>query len=353
MPKEKWLIDPSELDKIQRDILDLELTDSYVVTGCAGSGKTLLALFRANDICIDAMVSGDETPSFTMIVYTRALRSFIRSGILELKIPIHQVIHYEKWDGSEVDHVIVDEAQDFTQEEIEMLIGAGIKSIMLYGDTQQQVYTEKKGISTVTIEEIAKHLGKLPKELPNNYRLPKPVASFASHIGIDKDLELRCVKEGSNKPKVKRFSSWEQELDYIIREIQTRNFTDVAILLPFNVKDKAPRNNFHRNIATVNEYFEKVAFSHEYKVTENNSDGLGLDFDSNLPKVMSYHNSKGLQFETVFIPFCDYPGHDQWFITKYQNPLFVGLTRTYKNLYITHTDELTPFFKGLPSNKYE
>ncbi|WP_336517018.1 3'-5' exonuclease [Pollutibacter soli] len=343
MPREKWLVDPAELDEFQRGIRELSIEDSYIVKGCAGSGKTILALYRANDIRIEAIAKG-ETPSFTMVVYTKALQSFIRSGIRELGIGPRQVIYSDQWDGNQVDHLIIDEAQDFKKEDIDGFNAARIRSIMLYGDSQQQIYNDR-----LSTEEIAKQLGLVEKELFKNYRLPKLIASFAAHLGNDKDLEKKCVKTGTNKPRLKKFNSWQEELNYIIGEIRTRNYTDVAILLPFNDVPAAPYNNFHRNIQTVKEYYDSIGVSLEYKFNET----MDLNFDSELPKVMTYHSSKGLQFETIFIPFCDFPGHDRWFVSKYRNPLYVALTRSYRNLYLTYSERLTPFFRGIPPTKYE
>lgn len=116
---------------------------------------------------------------------------------------------------------------------------------------------------------------------------------------------------------------------------------------------KAKTRNFHRNVEAVRTYFDSVGFRHEFKMKDNDSDSLDLDFDSDNPKVLTFHSSKGLQFETVFIPFCDYPYHDAWFIKNYQNPLYVALTRTYRNLYITHTERLSPFIQGISATKYE
>ncbi len=360
MPREKWLIDPSELDEFQRKIRGLNINDSYVIKGCPGSGKTLLALYRAVDIYINSIAEDEDDPaSFTLVVYTKALKEFLRSGIIELGIPIHQIIHFEKWDGDGVDYIIVDEAQDFTKSEIDNLSSASVKSIMLYGDSEQQLYKNKKikekssFEKALTIEEIATHLNLKQFELKKNYRLPRTIASLAAHVSGNKSLEISCVKVGSEKPRLKKFMGWKNELDYIMNEISARNYTDVAILMPFTDPNKGPKNNFHRNINDVSKYFEENGFAHEYKITSNGNNGLEIDFESSLPKLLSYHGSKGLQFETVFIPFCDFPGHDQWFIEKYQTPFYVGLTRSYRNLYITYSERITLFFDGLPSSMYQ
>jgi superfamily I DNA/RNA helicase len=352
MPKEKWLIDPGELDEFQRKIRGLSINESYVVKGCAGSGKTILALYRANDIRIQAIAEDDTAPAnFTMVVYTKTLRAFIRSGIQDLGIDMKQVIHHNKWDGSQVDYIVVDEAQDFTKDEMDEFAVAKKKSIMLYGDTQQQLYLTLKPV--LSVEEIATHLSLNQLELKKNYRLPKLIASFAAHLSSDTDLENKCVKTGAEKPKLKQFDSWEKELDFIMNEIRVRNYTDVAILVPFNTKAKARRRNGHRNVESIKEYFDSKGFRHEYKLRDDVQDNMELEFDSDLPKVISFHSSKGLQFETVFIPFCDYPLHDDWFINRYKSPLYVAATRSYRNLYLTHSERLTPFFSGIPVTKYD
>jgi superfamily I DNA/RNA helicase len=354
MAKEKWLIDPGELDEFQREIRGLKLSDSYVIKGGAGSGKTILALYRASDIRIATVTENENAkPSFTMVVFTKALKSFIRSGIEELGIDLKQVIHYEKWDGSPVDYVLVDEAQDFSKSEIDMLLSAKLKSIMIYGDTNQQIYRELKADQggVLSIEEIAKY-AKLPeKTLAKNYRLPKPIASFASYIGSDKSLEHACVKVGGEKPKVRKFDRWQDELEYIMSEIKTRNYTDVAIVLPFNDGSSAAKSNGHRNVEAVVKYLDSKSFPNEFKMHKGESDRMELDFDSSLPKILTFHSAKGLQFETVFIPFCDCA--NAWFVETYRNPFYVGATRTYSNLYLTYTGQLSPFLKAIPVGKYD
>jgi len=352
MPKEKWMINPAELDEFQRGIRGLSIKDSYIVKGCAGSGKTILALLRANDIRIQWLAENDGAkPSFTLVVYTKTLKEFIRSAIKDMGIDLKQVINSDKWDADPVDYIVVDEAQDFTREEMEYFKNAKNISIMLYGDDNQQIYDELKKGGVLTIDEIATFFGLPIKELTLNYRLPKQIASFASHLSSDSNLENRCVKLGAEKPILRKFKYWEEELDFIIEEIGTRNYTDTGILLPFNDKKSAPYNNYHRNVESVKEYFDKKGFRHEYKMRTSDTDTSDLDFDSELPKVITYHSSKGLQFESVFIPFCDYPNHDAWFSKRFKNPLYVAMTRTYRNLYISHTSHLSPFLNGIPSNK--
>lgn len=346
MPREKWMIDPGELDEFQREVRDISLDKSYVVSGCAGSGKTILALYRAHDIRIDAELEG-RTASCTIVVYTKALKSFIKSAIRDLRLDLHQVVHYDTWDGDIVDHLVIDEAQDFSNEKLEVSKEAKQISIMLYGDSNQKIY--KQGTST---SEIADFFGVQEIELKTNYRLPESVAKFAAYLGSDKNLPQKCVKKGGSKPRIRRYYSWREELDAIMEEIETRNFTDTAILLPFNLpKDGQPFRE-HRNVQQVHEYLSAKGFSHEYKYRETERDNVELDFESELPKVMTFHSAKGLQFETVYIPFCEYADVN-WFLRIYKNPIYVGVTRTYRNLFLSRTGPLSRMFSPIPKNLYD
>ncbi len=350
MAKEKWLIKLEEMDEFQRQILDLSIDNSYLIKGCAGSGKTILALRHAHNVKVQSQAE-NKPVSFTMLVYTKALRSFIKSGVLELELDLNQVVHYDVWDESGVDYIVVDEVQDLDQVKIDTVKNAAYKSLMLYGDSQQQVYTGR-----MTTDAIAEHLGLPQRELLKNYRLPKTIAAFASHVVNDTQLVGKCVKPGQDKPKIIKHASWQQELDYIMKEIKTRNFTDCAILLPFNNKQAAmeykPRNH-HRNVETVKDYFESKGFDYEYKLRDDDRDNWDLDFDSELPKIMTLHSAKGLQFEAVFIPFADYTYHDNWFVQHYQNAFYVGLTRSYRHLYLTHTGSITNFLYGISKDLHD
>ena len=56
--------------------------------------------------------------------------------------------------------------------------------------------------------------------------------------------------------------------------------------------------------------------------------------------LMTYHSSKGMDFENVFMPFCDTPlGLSP---SNEETVFMVALTRSRRNLYISHSD--TPYY---------
>ena len=69
--------------------------------------------------------------------------------------------------------------------------------------------------------------------------------------------------------------------------------------------------------------------------------------------IVRYLWHRGLAGLMVFYKHEILSGFYFLFVEHYQNPLYVALTRTYKNLYLTHTDRLTPFMRGIPSSKYD
>jgi len=102
------------------------------------------------------------------------------------------------------------------------------------------------------------------------------------------------------------------------------------------------RNN--NDVDEAYDYFSKHGIQVEAKSYKHKDE---LNFTSDNPKLMTYHSSKGLQFENVFIPECTAYGVDD------RNPLYVAITRTYKALYIMHSGNLSTFFDDVPTSLYD
>jgi superfamily I DNA/RNA helicase len=343
MPKEKWLINESELDDFQYSIRQLNTERSYTVSGCAGSGKTILALWRAREL----KDMGRE--DYYVIVYTKALRDFIRAGIREIGLNPDRVVYEWDWEhrknSPSSDYIIVDEAQDFSESEILNFNKKAKKSIMFFGDTAQQLYSDKTIYSgdiphqepTISMAKISDLLRLPPRELTFNYRLPKKIARFAEYLMTFPDeITLRCKKEGNFLPVIKKCLDRKKELDYIIDIINKHGFEDIGILVPTQ-----------KDVKYVYDYLNRLDMNPEAKYSLFSDFVMSLDFDTTNPKIMTYHSSKGLQFGTVFLPFCE--SHKSFF----QNPLYVAVTRTSDRLYITYSGILSSFFDNIPKELYK
>ena len=338
MAKEAWYINESELDDYQTPIIQKKINNSFVVKGCAGSGKTVLALWKAGEI------EAAELGSYYVVVYTKALRQFINDGVNLVGLSSDRVVHHYNWKNNlnrpKADYVIIDEVQDFSKAELSELQQSANKAFILFGDSAQQIY---KGLKTdlMTMEQIAYHTGLPMEQLVLNHRLPKKIGRVAEYINdIGDSIEGRCTKEGANKPFLVKANNWTQQLDFIMDTIEERGYTDVGILLPDN-----------KLVKMADDYYKEKSFRVEakYDISWPNNTKFTLNFNSENPKILTYHSAKGLQFEAVFVPECS----DGLLTRKHANPLYVALTRTYQDLFILYTDELTDLLETVPKTLFE
>jgi superfamily I DNA/RNA helicase len=344
MARRNFYILEEEFDTFQLRLNRRKIDRQFIVKGCAGSGKSILALWNVKQI------QQENRGSFYFIVYTKALKQFMKDAIKEIGLNPDRVLHLDEWKGKgspRADYIVVDEAQDFTKEEIELFIFKSNKVLRMYGDTAQQLYAFKHD-NPLTMEDIAYLTRYSLEQLVFNHRLPKKIARFAEYLeNTDDDLAERCQREGQELPKVLKYDDLNKQLDAIIDIINTHGYDDVGILFTYNYQVKQAY-----------EYFQSKNFQIEVKYDNS----MNLDFSNNLPKLTTYHSSKGLQFEAVFIPHCENkhiihsnprPHTKQEEIDSKQSALYVALTRSYQDLFIMYSSRLTSFFDDIPEDLYE
>ena len=331
MAKRSFYVKDSELDDYQVKVINKKTDNSYIVKGCAGSGKSILALWKAKQI------QDEHRGSYMYIVFTKALMQYMADGIKEVGSSQRNVDYHWHWVNRagcpSADYIIVDEAQDFSKEDIELFKSKARKALLLYGDSAQQLYTFIQDKKTVSMEDI-QYFTKFPVEqLVFNHRLPKKIARVAQYINSENDeLEERCTVEGTEKPKILEYPTVEKQYDAIIELIQNKHMEDVGILFRQNDEVEEAYN-----------YFQEHGLNVEAKFGKH----MDLDFTSDNPKLMTYHSSKGLQFENVFLPDCTVEDDDN------RNPLYVAVTRTYQSLYILHSGNLSSLFDDVPRDLYD
>ena len=301
MPESDFYIDYASLDDFQRLLIDKKNNRSMVVTGSAGSGKSLIALHKAKQLA----TTGD---SYVIIVYTKTLRRYFKDGMTSLGL--HNVYHYHEWKKPEnkkkVKYMIVDECQDFTRQQIDEIREYG-EICFFFGDTAQSIMGFNQ--QTMPVEETAHLLGVAADPLYFNYRLTKAIAKLGEQVGQVDDLELKCKRDGE-KPNLISARNFDEQLDKIAEIIRNRSLTNVGILLPTN--HKGP-----------------------------------MSVDSTNPKIMTWWSAKGLQFKDVFIPGCETA-----FSADKRAALYVAMTRCSERLYISYSGSLCKFFPNPSSSIY-
>ena len=328
--KKDWMIKESELDDDQIKVLMAALDKSCIVSGCAGSGKSVLALIKAQRI------QKERGNDYQIIVFTKALCGYMNSGKKELGLnrPFYYHWHWvNRLNAPTSDYIIVDEIQDFSKTEIQQFVNSANKNFFFFGDTAQSIYEGLK--DTVPVDEIRSKLpsGKSAKEweLYRNYRLPLPVARFVQHVGVNLDpfVESTYKSPETKMPRVIKYDTREKQLEAVHKIITNDSLTDVAILLPDNEQVLTAFNTLTR-------------IGGNYELRYNDKDDIRnsqdtLNFDTTNPKIMTYHSAKGLQFETVFLPFTEDFVADGG---SHQKALYVAMTRTYRNLYVMYSCQL-------------
>lgn len=350
MAIKSFYIKESQLDPQQRDIVDRRLDLHLVVTGGAGSGKSVLALWKAKAI-------QDQNESVLYVVKTVALTRFMKDGVSSVGLKpgsicsFNKCFYWSKNDDNEwvkgswklknhYDYIILDEATDLDESEVNELI-QHCTYFISFGDNDQQLYSFKD--TTTTIEDIASELDMNDSidYLLYNHRLPKKIAKLVvyAHPSIVPDsLEAqtfvtRCTSEGPELPHIFKFQDEESQYDEIIKIVKNKNggLKDVGILF----RDRESMRRAYNYFTT-----------HDMPVSMvTDSQFIGQPFESDAPKLMTYHGSKGLQFEAVFIPNCP----DSYDLA----PLYVALTRTYAFLYIMHTGRRPSTFSDVPELLYD
>ena len=243
------------------------------------------------------------------------------------------------------DYIIVDEIQDFSNEEIIEFLNATHKNFFFFGDTAQSIYEGLK--TTLPVDRISSIVPMNMRvknwELYRNYRLPLPVARVVQSVGVDLPpfIESTYKSKENAIPRFIKYNDNDSQIKAIHDIISKNSMTDVAILLPDNKYVKSV-------------YDKLKALGGNYEVRYNDRENFrnsqdSLNFSTTNPKVMTYHSAKGLQFETVFLPYIETFSGDE----SDRKSLYVAMTRTYRNLYVMYSSLLPSPLDDIDSNLYK
>ena len=331
-----WPVEEESLDDDQLDLIDHTINSSMLVSGCAGSGKSVIAMHKAAQIA-------DMGYSVILIALTKSLAGFMGVGYTSQSYKFYY--HYQwKWLGMpSADYIIVDEIQDFELKEIHEFMNAAKKHFLFFGDSAQSIYT-RFGKKTLSIEAISKLTGLKELKLYNNYRLPKNVAQITQkYVGVNvmPYQEKVYLNKENDFPHFIHYNSYEDQIEAIGKLIEQYDGKSIGIL-------------FYSNelVLEMSEALTKRGINMEYKCKTAADDKRGqgnLHFTNTLPKVLTYHSAKGLQFDVVIIP--KFEGA----ITEEQRKsLYVAMTRTMHHLYVLYsTDKLAEPLDLVPVNYYK
>lgn len=308
-------------DHHQEVVLSLSAERTEIVTGVAGSGKSLILLKKAKQVAV-------QTESYAIIVYTKSLKQFFKNELKEIDPSGRHVYHYHQWlaksNKPHYDYLFIDECQDFTADDINNFRQYGTYC-WFFGDTDQTIMTFDDR-HPQSVQSTMAQLGKNhPRTLAINYRLTRENAALAEFIGrqFNPGLQLvhACVKNGPKPILVQTNNQYQYLLDWC----NDHPGEDVGILAYLNDQ-----------VVAIKDFFEQNGVPVQWKT----QDSMHIDFQSTSPKVITWHCAKGLQFQHVFILYAG--GQDySYYVDPYvrsKPALYVACSRPLEWLRILHTN---------------
>ena len=406
--------DPSDFDGVQKGVINDGFREgkNCVVMGCAGSGKSCIAMAIFIDLCgrgdrkpvivtkqrslvntyLDELISIKDDAASRYVSDAHSIRDYHGTGPYRLHwFGYNRAVNtYERgvktgWmDSDNVKHslysdatdLLVDEAQDFTQAEMKDILShfGNLKSVHFFGDDNQQIYEGAFGqapqLSMVKLVEYAKLYGSkdvFEQRLFNNYRLPNPVAEFVDAVeGPETMLSEQCFGKRTDVPRLLRFSS-ESDALMKVKELvklhkgQTSNYRAAVICYTCNKCGSSFRmlTNYHEAdidivIARMRGALDRGNSSYKDPRGPKTIDGDAISSVNEI--ITTAFSSKGLQYDDVFVLVDDFvragDGGGSW-PTNVLNVLHVALTRTQGGLFVCYVNDAAyrPF-SDVPVNCY-
>ena len=361
----KWLPGENDLVKEQTEFRNQVWTEkgNVYVSGFPGSGKSVCLLYAVKTI-------RDKEPnaSILFVEFTHSLIKMIEAALSELGLANIQVVTYADFERNyrgSYDYIICDEVQDMSASLLE-LMKRRAKRIIVGGDPNQSIYeTLPNGGPTVGPEEMKRILTPKTSELTILHRLNKYIIR-----GINSFMpQMRMLAEKSSMlKKHKPAYVWHcidqnDEVKRIMEDAKTAlNYGEsVAILLPAHWKIEnfvniylqsigKPTFDFSQdrqygkpNYGLLNQHLEK----HGVKM-QSITNGFGsLVTDSDKIILSTYHSSKGLDFDKVFMPFCNQGSGNE------DDPrlFMVAMSRSRKDLTLSYTTNMNRFIQQFFNNR--
>lgn len=263
--------------------------------------------------------------------------------------------NFDKLETTKYTHVIVDEAQDLTKRQLDVIRllydEKEYSSAIFIADTAQSIYPNSwlsyHPFSTIDFNMVGR-----ARVLSKNYRTTKQIA-MAAYSLIDGDNNIisnelyvkpTVVDREGGFPVYKNFDNDELEYQYITTRIK-------SLSKKYDLKDMVVIARNKNQLETAKEYM--VNNGVDAKVYKESKVG----FDEDAIKLFTMHSIKGLEFKVIFI--CGLNDEVIPHVSKctvednsnYENQdrklLYVGMTRAEERLYLTSSGQESKFISDI------
>ena len=356
-----WIIPEHRLDPQQREFIENQdyTSRNIWIKGFPGSGKSVLLAYTLKQI-----KSRTPNASVVVVVFTRSLVQMFSEAFREMGVSVNVQTFYEFMNSSKhYNYVLCDEVQDLVPRVLREMRNRA-DHVVVAGDENQSIYERdpKFGESTVSTYEIKQLLSASSFELNIIHRLSSSIISVINRFlpNLNIFAARRDMTKVSTQVRMCEGHSNTEEVKYIMREglkaakigesvavlVPTRNdvlkFANVALSSEGKSKWSESVDRYGKlDFKSLNTHLRSNNIKLKYV-----GNGVG-EFESTegMVIIMTYHSSKGLDFDNVFIPFMN----NSLFIvsdeTRSRTLFMVAMTRSRNNLYLTYTGYKHPYLR--------
>lgn len=352
-----------ELDKEQDKIYNLPLDKSHIVTGPPGTGKTVMALYRAK-------MYEDSGARCRILMLSRLLSEYVSAEVNVLDLGA-RVTTYNSWvwnfyvktygerpdqiekyvfdwqrilpkilsnlpDADSKPNIIVDEGQDLPSD-FYTVIPFMSDQLTIFADENQRITDRNSTIQEISANTQIKNFFRLTR----NYRNTRPIAELSRvfHTGSKDYLPALPDKEG-RLPVIDSTSGVDEFVDFLItyEEIYSDLFLGV----------------FTETISLQEEILTKIRDKTQNPVQYYRSGQQEyIDFNRQGICLVSFKSAKGLEFDTVFIPEIQSLSHDPSDPSTLMQ-MYVLISRARDELFLLYSGSERPeLLEKIPSDLVE
>lgn len=298
----------------------LPIDGDYVVCGPPGTGKTVIALYRAG------LTRNDE--GSLMLAHSKVLVHYM-TGTASREKMAARTSTYNSWfwstyrrrvgsnppkggtayeydwtaslmdilahppKGAQTSYLIIDEGQDMPQG-FYSIVKECARNVTVFADENQRLDYEKNSsigaiCSAFGVDDSSGGLVKLRY----NHRNSRPIAELAKSLCVGRTGAPELPDRPGPKPIMRSWPHRKAVCESIVTVAKNAPKKTVGVLLPRQTQVISYANMLSTHLPG-----RKV----QHYVSQGDCDVSKLDFGDGVVTVLTYKSAKGLEFDTVFIP---------------------------------------------------
>ncbi len=346
-----------DLSKEQQHIFDLTLDESHLVTGPPGSGKTVMAIYRAE------MLHRTRKEPTLLLMYGRLLSRYSAAAVKSLRIE-SIVRNYHSWfrdwfkdtydrlpprDGRYGfywqecfrlimqsppppklrPHLIVDEGQDMPKEFYAVLRMIA-RTMTVFADENQQLTDDRSTVSEIRAATGITCTAHLTRNFRNTRAIAAVAAAFYTGAGAG-PVELRDDALDGDPPVLDCDKTLYATVTRLVNFEKANSRQQIGVLVPYTKQLTALYNRLQG----------KTRNPVQIYLSTDMGPRKPIDFTKPGIKLVSYVSAKGLEFDTAFLPELQANRADPHSLS-FRMSMYVMTSRARSGLYFVYSGEGEP-----------